>query len=48
MNNNQLITFLSVQLCDLCFSVLEKLFNTETTKNTQSITENKILLFDNE
>ena len=34
MKNNQLTTILSVSLCDLCASVLEKIFNTETTKNT--------------
>ena len=47
MKNNQLITVLSVKLCDLCVSVLKKLiFNTETTKNTEYHRE-KMSFFEN-
>ena len=44
MNNNQHITVLSVNLCDPCISVLEKIiFNTENTQNTEYHREQELI-----
>ena len=48
MKDNQPITVRSVNLCDLCVSVLKRIvFNTET-QSTQSITEKISFFYNNE